>query len=228
MNGRQSPRASRRQQPGVVASRRHQRHTLPDWTSGMPVFVPQGYEAGYDYPLLVWLTDPTSTGFDLGRVMARLSLRNFVAVQAAGGSTAVWRAIDRVVDRLSIHPRRIWLVGHAAGGTEAFRVACRHPESFAGAVSLGGRFPLDEAIFSRIEAVRRMPMLQCCSTAQAAAGADHTDRTLRLFHAAGAMLAMRIYPGANDLSKAMLGDVNRWLMEEICGSTTGHHAHATG
>ena len=22
----------------------------------MPVFVPQGYEPGYDYPLLVWLT----------------------------------------------------------------------------------------------------------------------------------------------------------------------------
>jgi phospholipase/carboxylesterase len=227
MNGRQSQRASRRNPSGVAASR-HPRHVVSDWTMGMPVFVPQGYEAGYDYPLLVWLTDPTSTGFDLGRVMARLSLRNFVAVQAAGGSTAVWRAIDRVGDRLSIHPRRIWLIGQAAGGTEAFRVACRHPESFAGVVSLGGPFPLDEGIFSRIDAIRRMPMLQCCSTAAAAAGAAHTDRTLRLFHAAGAMLAMRIYPGTDQLSKAMLGDVNRWLMEEICGSSTGQHAHATG
>jgi pimeloyl-ACP methyl ester carboxylesterase len=227
MNGRQSPRASRRNHANAAASR-HSRHVVSDWTAGMPVFVPQGYEAGYDYPLLVWLTDPTAIGFDLGRVMARLSLRNFVAVQAAGGSTAVWRAIDRVGDRLSIHPRRIWLVGQAAGGTEAFRVACRHPDSFAGVVSLGGPFPLDEAIFSRIDAIRRMPMLQCCSSVAAAAGAAQIDRTLRLFHAAGAMLAMRIYPGAENCSRAMLGDVNRWLMEEICGSSTGQHAHATG
>jgi pimeloyl-ACP methyl ester carboxylesterase len=227
MNGRQSRRAPRRKHAGAAPAR-HARHAIADWTQGMPVFVPQGYEAGYDYPLLVWLTDPTSAGFDLGRVMARLSLRNFVAVEATGGSTAVWRAIDRVGDRLSIHPRRVWLIGHAAGGTEAFRVACRHPESFAGCVSLGGPFPLDEAIFSRIDAVRRMPMLHCCSSEAAAAGAAHTDRTLRLFHAAGAMLAMRIYPGAGDLSKAMLGDVNRWLMEETCGSSTGQHAHATG
>ena len=78
----------------------------------MPVFVPQGYEPGYDYPLLVWLTDPTDRGFDLARVMTRMSLRNFVAVQATGGEAAVWRAADTVSARLSIHPRRIWLIGH--------------------------------------------------------------------------------------------------------------------
>ncbi|MEI6636407.1 MAG: alpha/beta fold hydrolase, partial [Planctomycetota bacterium] len=174
----------------------------------MPVFIPQAYEAGYDYPLLVWITDPLAGAFDLGRVMAGVSLRNFVAVQAAGGATAVWRAVDRVRDRLSIHPRRIWLVGQSTGGTEAFRIACRHPESFAGAVSLGGAFPLEESMFARIRDVRRMPMLYCCTAAAAASSASHTDRMLRLFHAAGAMLAMRMYQGSGDLSKAALGDVN--------------------
>jgi hypothetical protein len=32
------------------------------------------------------------------------------------------------------------------------------------------------------------------------------------------MLAMRIYPGRHDLSKTILADVNRWLMDEICGA----------
>jgi hypothetical protein len=32
---------------------------------------------------------------------------------------------------------------------------------------------------------------------------------------------MRIYPGHNGLSKTMLADVNRWLMDEICGTTAG-------
>jgi hypothetical protein len=31
---------------------------------------------------------------------------------------------------------------------------------------------------------------------------------------------MRIYPGSNDLSKAILCDVNRWLMDEVCGTST--------
>ena len=132
---------------------------------------------------------------------------------------AVWQAIDRVRDRIAIHPDRIYLVGQAAGGSAAFRIACRHPQAFGGVVSLGGPFPLDEGLFSRLFEVRRLPMLLCCNASHSVAAAHHTDRTLRLFHAAGASLAMRIYPGRKHCSKAILGDVNRWLMDEICGAS---------
>jgi phospholipase/carboxylesterase len=185
------------------------------------LFMPQGYEPGYDYPLLVWLAD--DDGFDLGRVMARTSLRNFVAVQPgrpeAGEDRedAVWRAIDAIRDRASIHPDRIFLVGRRSAGTDAFRIACRHPEAFGGVVSIGGAFPLAESAFARLREVRRLPMLLCCLADAARTAPERTDRTLRLFHAAGAMLAMRIYPGRRDLSRAVLADVNRWLMDEICG-----------
>jgi hypothetical protein len=30
-------------------------------------------------------------------------------------------------------------------------------------------------------------------------------------------LAVRIYPQGRGLSRAMLGDVNRWIMGEVCG-----------
>ena len=192
-------------------------------TADARIFMPQGYEAGYDYPLLVWLAD--DDGFDLGRVMTRLSLRNFIAVQPgqpAGGEDredAVWRAIDAIRERASIHPGRIFLVGRRSAGTEAFRIACRHPDAFGGVVSIGGGFPLDESAFARLHDVRRMPMLLCCLADAARGTTERTDRTLRLFHAAGAMLAMRIYPGRRDLSRAVLADVNRWLMDEICGPT---------
>ena len=189
------------------------------------LFTPLGYEPSYDYPLLVWL--PERDGgrpFDLGRVMRKVSLRNFIAVEPGGSTTdrddAVWASIDRVCDRLSVHPERIYLVGQGSGGTEAFRIACRHPRAFAGVISLGGDFPLGEQVFSRLHDVRRLPMLLCCHRDAPAATARHTDRTLRLFHAAGATLAMRIYPGRNTLSKAILGDVNRWLMDEVCGTST--------
>jgi phospholipase/carboxylesterase len=226
MSTRPSKGTARRR---VVGSHRTvERHVPTDWTGGLPVFVPQGYEPGYDYPLLVWLPDSDARPFDLGRAMARTSLRNFVAVQPRGagdGGEAVWRAIDRVASRLSVHPRRTYLIGSGAGGTAAFRLACRHPESFAGVVSLGGPFPLDEGLFARIETLRRLPMLLCCRTADVASGAAAVDRTLRLFHAAGATLSLRIYPGGKDLSRTRLADVNRWIMEDVCGATASLQPH---
>jgi len=193
--------------------------TLPDASGSVRVFMPQGYEPGYDYPLLVWLPDPTA-GFGLGRTMARTSLRNFVAVQpAAGGDpeARVWRAIDRVRDRASIHPRRIYLVGQGSGGSDAFRIACRAPEAFGGVVSLGGGFPLDEGLFAAADRVRRLPMLLCACRDAVATDPTPIDRVLRLFHAAGATLSLRVYPGLDGLARTALADVNRWLMQEVCG-----------
>jgi phospholipase/carboxylesterase len=199
-----------------------------DWLGDDRLFTPLGYEPGYDYPLIVWLPDHTTARFDIGRAMKRLSLRNFLAIEpvigprddAATREDAVWRSIDRICDRASVNSARIYLVGQGAGGSEAFRIACRHPQAFGGVVSLGGPFPLEEALFSRLFEVRRLPMLLCCHREAPAESIRHTDKTLRLFHAAGAMLAMRIYPGSNDLSKAILCDVNRWLMDEVCGTST--------
>jgi pimeloyl-ACP methyl ester carboxylesterase len=204
------------------ATRRPRRH-LPSATSGPHVFIPQGHEPGYRYPLLVWLPDrlETAATFDLGRVMARVSLRNFVAVEAAAGidrEAAVWRAVDAVRRQLAIHPRRTYLVGVGAGGTEAFRIACRHPNAFAGAASLDGSFPLDEGSFGRLHEVRRLPMLLCSHRDADPATARALDRTLRLFHAAGSLLAVRIYPERDPLSPAVLADVNRWVMEDVCGA----------
>jgi phospholipase/carboxylesterase len=222
------------------------------WLGEDRFFTPLGYEPGYDYPLLVWLAGgsaPDRTdGFDLGRVMKRVSLRNFVAVQPVvspvdrsgascrptgalfSGSSledAVWRSIDRVCERIAIHPGRIFLVGQGAGGADAFRIGCRHPRDFAGIVSLGGPFPHGEALFAQLADVRRLPMLYCCQRSTAAAQAEHTDRTLRLFHAAGAALAMRIYPANDDLSRLALADVNRWLMDEVCGTQAVVHTLST-
>ena len=200
------------------------RPPLPDlWrpAGSARVFVPQGYEPGYDYPLLVWLADPANPG-DLGRAMARTSLRNFVAVQPAAGAdpeARTWQAVESVRERYSIHPRRVYLVGEGAGGTTAFRIGCRAPEAFGGVVSLGGAFPLDEGLFAAAARVRRLPMLLCLRQAAAAADPGSVDAVLRLFHAAGATLSLRLYPDRAAAARAMLADVNRWLMEDVCRAT---------
>ncbi len=220
MRGRDSRRAVRGSRVRQADAVRPPLPPLPTPAGSARVFVPQGYEAGYDYPLVVWLADPTA-GFDLARVMARTSVRNFVAVQPAAGrdpEAGAWRAIDRVRDRWSVHPRRIYLVGQGSGGTAAFRIACRAPEAFGGVVSLGGPFPLDEGLFAAVSRVRRLPMLLCLGRDEVAA--HRVDRVLRLFHAAGAALSLRMYPGVVDLSSGVLADVNRWLMDDVCGTAT--------
>jgi phospholipase/carboxylesterase len=212
------------------------------WLGDDQLFTPLGHEPGYDYPLLVWLTGdrlPGGSGpsgqrrFDLGRVMQRVSLRNFIAVAPAAPtdeSTAldihgvIWRSIDLVCRRFAVHPRRIFLVGHGNGGSDAFRIGCRHARDFAGVISLGGPFPLEESLFASLADVRRLPMLLCCRRDAVADAPAHTDRVLRLFHAAGASLAMRIYPEREDLSRTVLADVNRWVMDEVCGTPAAEHS----
>jgi phospholipase/carboxylesterase len=184
------------------------------------LFLPQGYERGYRYPLLVWLPD-SSQPIDFGRAMGRLSLRNYVAIEAAptihDADEAMWQAIDHATAVTNIHPERIFLIGVSQGGTAALRLACRHATAIAGGVSLGGPFPLDEGSLGRLSDVRRLPMLMCTAHTNSTHEAASIERTLRVFHAAGASLAMRIYPSNRRLTRSVLQDVNRWLMDTITG-----------
>jgi len=169
------------------------------------VFLPLGYEPGYDYPLLVWLPQSNDVAFDLGRTMMRMSLRNYLAVVPAvpSDSESCFQAIDEMVDRYSIHPRRVYLVGIEAGGENAFRLACQNPE----------------------DCVRSLPMMLCCDERANTADslmAREIDATLRLFHAAGGLLSLRVYrnKSRNRFPQVQLadivGDIDRWIMDEVC------------
>ena len=191
------------------------------------VFLPLGYEPGYDYPLLVWLPQSNDAAFDLGRTMMRMSLRNYLAVvpDVPSDSESCFQAIDAMVDRYSVHPRRVYLVGVESGGVNAFRLACQNPESFAGVVSVNGQFPVNEGLLGRFDCVRSLPMMLCCDERANAANssmARDIDTTLRLFHAAGGLLSLRVY---RDKSKSrfpqvqladIVSDIDRWIMDEVC------------
>src|SRR5690349_8769366 len=48
------------------------------------LFAPLHYEAGYAYPLVVWLHGPRDNEHQLKRIMPNVSMRNFVAVAPRG------------------------------------------------------------------------------------------------------------------------------------------------
>lgn len=206
------------------------------------LFAPLHYEAGYAYPLIVWLHGPGDDEQQLKRVMPLVSMRNYVSIaprgtQAMGseGQQAgfTWRqsydgiaaaeqrvmgAIDLACDRYNIAAHRIFVAGFQAGGTMAFRVALNNPEKFAGALSLGGAFPQGQQPLRRLNELRRLPLFIASGSESELYPQSAICQDLKLFHSAGLSVDVRQYPCEDELTTVMLADVNRWVMDHVCGA----------
>ena len=120
--------------------------------------VPDGYEDGYAYPLVVWLHDTGETEHTLHAALRGMSDRNYLglsvrgaACRGAGGSGFGWPddAVGDLADRLPelmsavaaewhVHPERVFLAGAGAGADAAAALAALRPDWFAGVALLGG------------------------------------------------------------------------------------------
>jgi len=202
-------------------------------------FAPCHYEPNYSYPLVVWLHGPGDDERQLRRIMPHLSLRNFVAVCPRGCSpplpgesgfrwnqtlTAIelaeqqiFDSIDAACARYRIAEEHIFLAGFQCGGTMALRIALQHPERFAGVASIGGPFPEGAAPLTRLRQLRGLPMLIAQGRDSLEYPLQQSCEELRLFHAASLRVSIRQYPVADDLTTAMLSDLNAWLMEQVTG-----------
>jgi len=106
--------------------------------------------------------------------------------------TLVLRAIAKARSQVPIDPRRIVLTGFSQGATMTYHVALRHPDVFAGAIALAGRF--DESVTSVPSKAKVLPRFailcgerdRCPENNRAAA---------RTLEAAGAQVLLKIYPG---------------------------------
>ena len=203
-------------------------------------FAPLHYEPGYAYPLLVWLHGRGSDETQLLRIMPQVSMRNYVAAAPRGVSLsgdgeagderygwrqseeAILEAEQRVFDGMAtasrkyhVARRRIFLAGFDCGGTMAFRVAMNHPERFAGVLSLGGAFPSGRTPLGHLTEARQLPVFLAAGRDSREYPPEQVCENLRLFHTAGLSVTLRQYPCGHELSEQMLGDVDRWIIEQI-------------
>ena len=207
-------------------------------------FTPMHYEEGYAYPLIVWLHGPKSSEEEVLQVMPLVSARNYVAIAPRGtrhsqrirGAYSWGDSQDDIVDaaervesciafareQFTVHPDRIFLAGHASGGTLALRLGMEYPELVAGAISLGGPMPRGLRPLKRINAARKLPLMLAVSPGKSYP-LDGVMDDLRLLHCAGFSLALRLYPGGDELTTVMLADVNRWIMESFCPTVVAAH-----
>jgi phospholipase/carboxylesterase len=226
------PSAARLKRPALgTATLRHE--------SPQCLLAPLHYERNYAYPLLVWLHGPEGDEREVKRIMPLVSLRNYVSLAVRGPvadrrgfgwpetADSILTAESRIADAVSqarqkfnVHRERIFLAGFGAGGTMAMRLALRHPDRYAGAASLAGRFPVGHAPLSRLSAVRRSRMLIMHCRDSEGYPVDRVCQELSLFHAAGLSVTLRQYPCADELTTQMLSDLDVWLMEQVTGVTT--------
>ena len=203
-------------------------------------FAPIHYEPGYAYPLIVWLHGPNGDERQLRRVMPLVSLRNYVAIAPRGTSadraarngfswqqttddiddaeSRVFACVETAQRRFHIHPDRVFLAGIGCGGTMALRIGGNHPAAFAGVASFGGRMPTEHRPLRHVNALRQLP----CLVATGRESRDYPEpdvcRDLCLLHAAGCTVALRQYPGGDELTTTMLADLDRWIMGIVCPS----------
>ncbi len=205
-------------------------------------FAPHHYEPNYEYPLLIWLHGPGDDERQLYRVLPHISLRNYVAIGPRGTSAGEpgvagyrWRqdaaaiesAEQQVLEsvalackRYRVDTERIFLGGYQCGGTMALRIGLRHPRNFAGAFSLGGRFPRRLAPLAAWPEIRQLPLLIAQSRDSRAYPVRAACRELSLFHAASLKVALRQYPCGDELTTQMLRDLNVWLLEGYRGGSS--------
>jgi phospholipase/carboxylesterase len=204
------------------------------------LFAPEHYEPAYGYPLIVWLHGAGAEPTQLRFVMPHVSTRNYVAV-APRGTACVdddednaafrWRqdedhillarqrtydAIFAACEQFNVAASKIFLAGRDEGGTMALRLALDDPHRFAGAISLGGPFPTGIAPLCRLNVARRVPVLLAGGRWATGYGDRELAGDLRLLHAAGISVTVRLYPCGDGVTPGMLADVNRWIMRQVC------------
>jgi phospholipase/carboxylesterase len=112
---------------------------------------------------------------------------------------------------------RVFLAGFDSGGTMAFRIAMNQPDRFAGVISIGGPFPSGQTPFGQWTQARRLAVFLGVGRASQEYPPPQVCEDLRLFHAAGISITLLHYPCGHTLGEKMLGDMNRWIMDEVNG-----------
>ncbi|TVQ01007.1 MAG: hypothetical protein EA381_06390 [Planctomycetaceae bacterium] len=203
--------------------------------------LPSGYEPNYRYPLVVWLHADGYNENQIAQVMPHISTQNHVGVGIRGSRSidpaghrfdwsqssaavarsadAIWQAVDTATERYSIHPQRIFLAGYAEGGTMARRIALQHPGSFAGCISLGGRFPRGGAVLSNLAAARNLRHFWAVGTESEQVSPAEFTSDVELISAARLKMEIRRYTVADEMVREILADVDRWIMGHINSGT---------
>lgn len=198
------------------------------------LFIPEHFEARYEYPLFLWLHSNGSSEVELDGVIAGISLRNYIGLGLRGtrrsrsgenlfdwgssltsmqaGEERVLESIAEIGAQLPIHPERIFIGGYGQAGTLAQWIGLRHCDRFAGVVSIHGAFPQQSRPLVRWRSARRLPTLFMFGEHSALCDEDDVVRSMHIARTGGLNYRFNQFDCADDLYTDMCQAANRFMM----------------
>ena len=192
------------------------------------VFIPEAYEPNYAYPLIVWLLDENENPAELPKRMRQISTRNYfgaalrcsvpVADDVEGFTALQQRLADLALRsrcEFHIHSERIFVAGFDRHGTTALQLCLARPDWLAGAAVLGGQLPEMPRLLHRFRDLRGKRVFLATGDRDELAPAADLRRTSRLLYTAGLRTCGRLIDAGHEITRSMLVEVDRWVMQEI-------------
>jgi phospholipase/carboxylesterase len=204
------------------------------------VHLPEHYEAGYAYPLVVWFHGDGSSESEVASVMPNISERNYIGLALRGniasGQGFGWSTSGDDLQKLiadveslvlslrreyHIHSERIYLAGFGSGASAAMELILQKPEWFGGAACFCGSLPELHVSQRRIHELRNKRVLLATSTNSRNCKVKDVVAAGRVLYASGMQIGTRVYQDAGTTpSSKMLSDINHWLMDDVCSAVS--------
>lgn len=212
--------------------------SLSNWPAR--AYVPLNYEARYPYPLLILFHRRGSNEEQVLRIAPRLSRRNYVCLSLPGphclGANEhgkpiydwgdsntpddwiedhVYQAIRQLRKSVHIHSERVYLVGEKEGIVPASRLALRHPQHFAGLVSLNGALPKRSLPSLNIHEAKHLRIFLAEGSEQKLDSPKTLPGDFRVLMTGGLPVQYKTYPTTQRYPHRMYRDLNRWIQRDI-------------
>lgn len=198
------------------------------------VYIPEGYEPNYAYPLIVWVQGPEGNAHELQHVLPLISERNYVGVAFRARTKATRdeiqrdglpsRTLHRLLRELRrlvratardchLHADRIYLAGFDVGGSIALQLGAASSARVAGIAVFGTPLPpLPVCRSGGLNGTRILLGAGIRDRRVSPADLQHAQRRLQQ---AGMDANVCQYDAGHQVTRAMLADVNRWIMEAV-------------
>lgn len=201
------------------------------------LFLPQAYEPGYSYPLLILLHGHGQRETDWVRIVPQMSRRNYVCIGLRGphgvhrrdrGMGYGWgrgrrsngaledyllAAIGATREMCNVHAERVFLAGFCEGASVAYQLGFTLSGIVKGVVALNGWLPPGPLPLRHARGPSAPRLFIGHGTENAVVPLSKAEEAYRLLNAAGVSVQLRHYPVGHNLVPAMLRDADRWVMD---------------
>lgn len=216
------------QYPGSVAE--------SDWP--VSIYVPERYEEGYAYPLVIWFHSDANDEDQLEEVISAVSSQNYVGLALRGnqkqemaggyrwdvsslefGSVPLQDLLHVTTCRLRqafhVHSERIFLAGSGYGADAALQMLVQRPEWFAGAMLLDPVGKSDRLKVDRLNGLRGKPVLVNVSRSCPSDMLARNVETVRILRSAGSVVDVELSDHPVDPASSEVRVLDHWMMNCI-------------